>query len=105
MIRLVDPDRANLLAIIIHRILGRASGALPTGTIQLNVGAMKAHLSFGDELVVRSGERAADCTIEAGLSTLMNIMTGDSFWGPWLTGKIHVSGNPLKALRLLRGVQ
>ena len=101
-IRLADPDRANLLAIILHDLLSRTSGRLPTGSIQFVAGRMKAHVTLTGEPVVRGGEGPADCTITAGLADLTNIMTGDSFIGPFLTGRIQVGGNPLKALGLLR---
>lgn len=99
---LVDPEEANLLAIILHRCLTNASGDAPSGTFRLRAGGMVARLVFGADVRVESRDGPADCSMEGDLATFIRLALGGSCIGAWLKGRVHLRGNPFGALALLK---
>jgi hypothetical protein len=104
-ILLTDPEKANLLAIFLHRMLARSTAKPLTGTVQLRVGRMVARVAFDTEPRVESGEGPADVEIAGSLATFLRAATrGGAVWA-WLRGRVRTRGNPLRALAFLKGVR
>ena len=98
---LVDPDRANLLAIILHRMIAGAP-SVPEGAWCVKAGGMAARLIGGLAPRVESGAGPADCEIRGSLDAFIGIALGRGIVGPWLAGRVGLSGNPFRALALLK---
>lgn len=102
---LEDAAHANLLALCVHRLALRASRPLPAGTILLRSEGMRARIIVDARPRVVSGDGPADCSIEAGLDTLLTLLTHKGFIPPRAALLVKVRGNPLKALALLRAIR
>lgn len=97
-----EPDRANLLAVILHRLLSNAPGPLREGTYQVRAGGMTARILQGSSTRVESGEGDADCTIEGSLPIFIRVALGGSAVRAFLGGGVHLHGSPFRALALLK---
>jgi putative sterol carrier protein len=92
---LAEPERANLLAIILHRLLPKP----PEGSYRLQAGAMVARIVDGR---VESGDGPADCSVEGSLAEFVRLALGASPIRAWLAGRVRLRGSPFRALRLLK---
>lgn len=99
---LVEPERANLLAVIIHRLVSKSPAELPPCVWRLKAGGMIARLTGGPQPRVESGEGRGDCSIEAALVDFIRLGLGDSPVRAWLTGRVILRGNPFRALPLMK---
>jgi hypothetical protein len=100
-----DPAHANLLALCVHRLAQRAARPLPHGTILLASDRMKARVIVDENPRVVSGAGSADCTIEADLDTLLEILSYKGRLLPRSVLRVKVRGKAWKALALLRAIR
>jgi len=99
---LSDVEQANLLSLILHRLLLRAPDRPVAGTFRLRAGEMVARIRFGTELRIESLDGPAECSIEGSLGSFLRLALGASPLRAWLIGDVRLRGNPLKALTFLR---
>lgn len=102
---LENPDRANLVALILHRLLSRARGPFPKGTILVRAGKMAARAVFDENPRVIPGDGPASCRVEAGLGVLTRVLSGEGYFKHWLAGRVRVRGNPFKGLKMLKALR
>lgn len=102
-VELRDRDRANLLALVLERLVRQAPGTPPRGSFLLRAGSMAAGIEFAaDAAVVTSGSRPADCVVEGSLATLAALSRGASAARAWWRGELRWSGSPFRALALAK---
>ena len=99
---LLEPDRANLLAIILHRLLSRAEGSLREGSYRIRAGGMTARILQGPITRVESGDGDADCSIEGTFPAFIDVALGGSAIRAFLGGHVRMNGSPFRALALLK---
>ena len=104
-VTLDTPSRANFLAVCMHQLLLRAKRPLPAGTILVVSDGMKARIVVDANPRVVSGDGPADCRIEGSLGILLEVLTHKGPLLPASTLRLHLRGNPLKAMALLRAIQ
>jgi hypothetical protein len=98
-----EPERANLLAIILHRMLTRSPEPLRPGRYRIRAGGMTARiLGHGGEMRVESGEGEADVAIDGSLPVLIRLLLGAGSLRAWFGGGLRWSGSPFRALALLK---
>ena len=98
-------EQANLLALILYRLLRSVERPLPEGVLLIRAGKMSARVILDEHPKIVSGEGPADCTIQASLGVLTRILSGEGVLLHWLTGRARVRGNPFKALALLKALR
>lgn len=106
-----DPKRMSLLGLILasiiqrnleheenRRRIGRLSGA-----VAVTAGEMKVTLRFaeGRLTVTRAEDEKPRAAVSGTMDSLMGVALGRGMVGPWLAGKLKVSGNLLLLLRML----
>ena len=102
-VSLRDRDRANLLALVLERLLRRAAGPAPTGSYRLLAGTMNARIEFSPgRAEVSTDDRPVDCTVEGSLATLGSLSLGASPVRAWWAGRLRWHGSVFRALALAR---
>lgn len=99
---LFEPERANLLAIILHRLLSRSDVPLRPGSYRIHAGGMTARILQERDTRVESGEGEADCSIEGTFPAFIDVALGGSAVRAFLGGRVRMNGSPFRALALLK---
>lgn len=107
-----EPARANLMVLLMRGILERnlqdpdkaARASRLRGDIRVKAGRMTATLSFhGGGIILYSGvrERRPRAGVRGDMVTLLAVVTGQGVVGPFLRGRVGISGNPFVLLGVL----
>lgn len=102
---LAAPERANLMAVLLHRLVDRSSRRLADGVYRVKAGGMVARLFGGEPARVESGDGPADCSMEGSLDAFLKLALGAGPVRAWLGGRVSLRGNPLKAFALLKVIR
>lgn len=111
LVTVEDPTRMSLLGLILASIIERncereenlARLAKLSGAVQVTAGEMVVTLRFdqGHLTVIRGPDDKARASVSGTMDSLMGVALGKGMVGPWLAGRLKVSGNLFMLLKML----
>ncbi|MBM4387754.1 MAG: hypothetical protein FJ088_08450 [Deltaproteobacteria bacterium] len=104
-VRLTNPERANLLTLILYRFFseraGRASvkpGRRIEGSVSIETGGMASEITFAEgEILLNNRGGRTSSSVKGEMGAFLKLMKGGALSGV-LTGRIRFSGNLLLLL-------